>query len=540
LSKLCGRIYLDINRRWFYIANCFWILLILSLCASAQDDRCLLFYGFENETDTPTAAYSIGWHPDTESYEGIGSYSSSNDLTSNMLILKEEGPSEISFQWRQSEQNSGHGLFLFYIDGSQEICKSTIWSPFTKTVTSNGTHELKWVVSKGKKPFTGWIDALCIRKLPCSRPCSRKLPSNQAANTIIQTPKLRSLTPDKPSPQEMGSTVAWNVDAFDSNGNIILYKFYLDDKPITEWTNDNTWIWTTNESCLGNRKISVCIRDELSSNLNICDDRMAFNFTITNSNLSSQNENVIENETQNETIAGIEHGLCTRIVCSCEELQNAINNSECIDKRIFLRSGFYNGTIYIINNTHFLQIMRHPQNRGSVIFDAAGSDFNIAIEDSSNILISGLVLKNAVNGIGMDNVTNCTISDNEIAGFKMMGAYINNSHFNNSIRNNSIYSNIYINNICGINLINSSDILIDNNDINSSAVHDRYIFIDILLKNCCGNSLHFMGNGIIIENDLICSVSCTGRYSPACKCDSCIDNCQHFRELSQNSWSFAC
>jgi tetratricopeptide (TPR) repeat protein len=58
-----------------------------------------------------------------------------------------------------------------------------------------------------------------------------------------QPPVIISLIPDKSSPQEPGTSITWIAEAKDPDGDQILYKFFQEDNPLTDWTPDNKYVW---------------------------------------------------------------------------------------------------------------------------------------------------------------------------------------------------------------------------------------------------------------------------------------------------------
>jgi hypothetical protein len=93
-------------------------------------------------------------------------------------------------------------------------------------------------------------------------------------------PKLYGLNSDKSSPQIEGSSVTWIADALDDNSDPILFKFFLNGKAMTEWSQTDSWIWNTAETDVGENQIEVRIRDGNHSGPNGFDDRRTDSFTI--------------------------------------------------------------------------------------------------------------------------------------------------------------------------------------------------------------------------------------------------------------------
>jgi len=92
------------------------------------------------------------------------------------------------------------------------------------------------------------------------------LAANGAAN---QPPSAKSLTPDREGPLMAGSEIAWTGTAYDPDEDRILYQFWLNGpatgnswKPMTGWTDNNTWNWSTSPVDSGLNIIDMRIRDE--------------------------------------------------------------------------------------------------------------------------------------------------------------------------------------------------------------------------------------------------------------------------------------
>jgi hypothetical protein len=97
--------------------------------------------------------------------------------------------------------------------------------------------------------------------------------------SVNKPPRLISLTSDKKSPQDAGSVVIWTAKATDPEDQI-LYRFFLDNYPVTNWKTNNTWVWTTSEADIGDHKIEVYIRDGKHAGPNRFDSNTADNFSI--------------------------------------------------------------------------------------------------------------------------------------------------------------------------------------------------------------------------------------------------------------------
>lgn len=92
-------------------------------------------------------------------------------------------------------------------------------------------------------------------------------------------PVIDELTADKTSPQQPGSAITWTVNAADPNGDQILYRFFLDDEPTTNWKVENSWTWTAPAE-EGSYRIEAQVRDGAHAGPNGMDDRRAASFQI--------------------------------------------------------------------------------------------------------------------------------------------------------------------------------------------------------------------------------------------------------------------
>jgi len=97
-------------------------------------------------------------------------------------------------------------------------------------------------------------------------------------------PYITALTPDKTSPQEAGSIINWTAEATDPDDDPVLYRFFLDDEPVTDWTADNTWTWAASSGASSYR-VEAQVRDGLHAGPNGMDNRESVNFEIIRPNL---------------------------------------------------------------------------------------------------------------------------------------------------------------------------------------------------------------------------------------------------------------
>lgn len=118
------------------------------------------------------------------------------------------------------------------------------------------------------------------------------LAANGAGN---QPPSAKSLTPDREGPQTAGSRVSWTVNAYDPDGDRLLYQFWLNGpatgntwKPMTGWIENNTWNWTTSPVDSGLNIIDIRIRDERHAGPWSHDSHISAEYTIDDIQGSSQ------------------------------------------------------------------------------------------------------------------------------------------------------------------------------------------------------------------------------------------------------------
>jgi hypothetical protein len=92
--------------------------------------------------------------------------------------------------------------------------------------------------------------------------------SSVVAASMNQAPLAKSLTPDQEGPLTSGSTIIWTGNAYDPDGDKLLYQFWLNGpitgstwKLMTSWNENNTWNWITSPLDSGVNIIDMRIRD---------------------------------------------------------------------------------------------------------------------------------------------------------------------------------------------------------------------------------------------------------------------------------------
>lgn len=94
------------------------------------------------------------------------------------------------------------------------------------------------------------------------------IPPVVTTGAMNQAPSAKSLTPDQEGPLTAGSTIVWVGNAYDPDGDKLLYQFWLNGpmtgntwKPMTSWSEDNTWNWSTSPIDSGVNIIDMRVRD---------------------------------------------------------------------------------------------------------------------------------------------------------------------------------------------------------------------------------------------------------------------------------------
>ena len=93
-------------------------------------------------------------------------------------------------------------------------------------------------------------------------------------------PRLISLTSDINSPQEAGSVVTWTAKAVDVDNDTIVYRFFLNGYPVTNWIYGCSWTWTTAEADIGDNEIEAQLRDGKHAGPNGFDGRKRAQFEV--------------------------------------------------------------------------------------------------------------------------------------------------------------------------------------------------------------------------------------------------------------------
>jgi len=93
-------------------------------------------------------------------------------------------------------------------------------------------------------------------------------------------PVLKALVPDKASPGAQGTTIIWNAKAQDPEDDKVLYKFLLNGRDMSRWSESAIWKWSSKDLPAGEYKIRVLARDGKHASGDSFDSFMETPFTL--------------------------------------------------------------------------------------------------------------------------------------------------------------------------------------------------------------------------------------------------------------------
>ncbi|MDQ1261129.1 MAG: Cna protein B-type domain protein, partial [Euryarchaeota archaeon] len=180
------------------------------------------------------------------------------------LIADSTSPQEagIAVSWEAvaNDQESDGLQFLFMLD-DQPVSDWQYQNHWTWVTSANeiGAHSIEAKVRDGAHNEDG--DSSKKASFTISKPNEK--------------PVISDLSADKASPQETGSIVTWTAQASDPEKNPILYRFFLNQLPATDWQSSNKWAWTASE---GEAQIEVQVRDGKHAEQDGFDDQKSVTF----------------------------------------------------------------------------------------------------------------------------------------------------------------------------------------------------------------------------------------------------------------------
>jgi hypothetical protein len=199
-----------------------------------------------------------------------------NSLTSNKTSAQQY-VTAINWTARAADPDGDEILYKFFLNDyprtDWSIVNTWTWTSTDYNLTIIGENKIEVWVRDGKHAGPNGLDDRRLVKFNITAPQSFNNP-----------PVINSLTSDKSGPQKLGTDVTWTARAADPDGDEILYKFFLNDYPRTDWSTVNTWHWTStdyNLTIIGENKIEVWVRDGKHAGPNGLDDRRSVKFNIT-------------------------------------------------------------------------------------------------------------------------------------------------------------------------------------------------------------------------------------------------------------------
>gem|GEM_PF-601819 len=148
------------------------------------------------------------------------------------------------------------------------------------TASEAGSYQIEAWVRDGKHAGSGGLDDRRSERFEINVP--ETIEKGQVDLGTNIPPVINSLMPDKTSPQNAGTAITWTANTTDPDGDQILYRFFLNETPVSDWTTDKSLIWTTTDANLGDNWIEVQARDGKHAGPGGLDDRKSANFKIIN------------------------------------------------------------------------------------------------------------------------------------------------------------------------------------------------------------------------------------------------------------------
>lgn len=182
---------------------------------------------------------------------------------------------EINWTVRAIDPDDDKILYRFFIE-DEPITKwiSQNWTVWNTTENDIGNNRIEVRIRDGKHAGPDGFDGrkscnFTVNETSVSKPH----PENR-------TPEIISFEPDRSSPAQAGDVITWMAEAKDADNDSLLYRFLLNDVPVSEWRQERTWIWNTSDENLGYNQIDVQVRDEKHDSPEGFDSSSRANFTI--------------------------------------------------------------------------------------------------------------------------------------------------------------------------------------------------------------------------------------------------------------------
>jgi hypothetical protein len=120
------------------------------------------------------------------------------------------------------------------------------------------------------------------------------LDDRKAESFTITEPKSSAQADQPPiindliAAQSNVTAITWTANATDPENDPIIYRFFFNNKTVTDWIKDNKWILNTSDADVGNNTIEVQIRDGKHEGIDRYDDSKTVQFTLSSMKLLIQ------------------------------------------------------------------------------------------------------------------------------------------------------------------------------------------------------------------------------------------------------------
>ncbi|GEM_PF-588614 len=195
-------------------------------------------------------------------------------LTSDKTSPQDNGTA-ITWTAEAKDPDKDPVIYRFFLNDDPETkwIKENKWV-WNTTGDDIGDNRIEVRLRDGKHAGPDGFDSRRIANFTVIEPIEKSNPP------VNQAPVIDSLTSDRYSPADAGTAITWITVAKDADNDTILYHFFLNDIPMTEWMKDNIWVWNTTGEDLGHNQIEVQVRDGKHTGQDSFDNNKTASFTI--------------------------------------------------------------------------------------------------------------------------------------------------------------------------------------------------------------------------------------------------------------------
>ncbi|HUI40088.1 MAG TPA: hypothetical protein VLY86_04115, partial [Methanothrix sp.] len=178
-----------------------------------------------------------------------------------------------SIRWTANATDpDGDEIFFKFLQNDRAVTdwsRSSSWE-WNTSGASPGNYTIKVQARDGKHSEPDGFDSSLAVDFALLRP--------------NQPPTLSSLSPDPAGPQVQGATIFWRASATDPDGDKILYRFFLNGRAVSRWSESDSWAWATAGLPTGEYRIKVLARDGHHAMEGSYDASLERTFTISSPN----------------------------------------------------------------------------------------------------------------------------------------------------------------------------------------------------------------------------------------------------------------